>query len=141
MLRSLTPNTWPRIGGRMPGATIQYKLIQTLILIYQLHFSVSRMNPSNKFVPPAFISLFKMTVFRLVGSGMLSKTLVNKEFWEMIKNKFSNATAYARRMEKKVFILFSLIMTVLYIFLFFLETKTSINVFFKPNSPCSKTEV
>ena len=68
------------------------------------------MSPSNKFVPPAFISFIKMTVYRLVGSGMLSKELVNKKFWRMVKNKFSNATAYKRRVEKKVLFCFLLTM-------------------------------
>ena len=84
--------------------------------------SVSRMSPTNKFIPPTFVCLFKMTLYRLVGSGMMSKQLVCKRFWTLIKSKFTNAQAYAKRMVKYFFpltIYFIYIFIYIYIYIYF----------------------
>ena len=57
---------------------------------------------SSKFVPPAFVNLLKMSLLRLVAAGMLPKNLVTTEFWVLLKTKFANAGAHARRQARKV---------------------------------------
>ena len=51
------------------------------------------------FVPPAFLLLLKMSLYRLVASGMISKELVGSTFWDQLRTKFCNAVAYKKRMQ------------------------------------------
>ena len=63
--------------------------------------SVSRMAATTTFVPPAFVSLLKMSLYRLVATGLFPKKLVTQSFWAQLKTKFANAAAYARRLARE----------------------------------------
>ena len=66
----------------------------------KISISTVRMSSTDLFLPPAFLLLLKMSLHRLVAIGLLPKELVGNEFWTLLKNKFANAVAYKKRLEK-----------------------------------------